>query len=117
MDEKLSKYFSGTLTQAETSELFNRIYTDDSLKTEFIRLQNTYALSHISKLSANEAEGQKGFREFTRRLQTKKQRRIILRALQYAAVVVALIASTFFVTNYFYENSSSNTNTVYVPAG
>ncbi|WP_298646044.1 FecR domain-containing protein [uncultured Proteiniphilum sp.] len=119
MNEKLSKYFLSELGQAETSELFHQLKTDESLQTQFIRLQNIYALSLVSPLSTNETEGRRGFQKFVLRLQTKKQRTIIRLAFQYAAVAVILIGSTFFLTKYFYENvpDNSETNTLYVPAG
>lgn len=118
MDEKLAKYFLGNLTQAETSELFQQLHSDESLKAEYIRLQNTYALSHVSELSKNVEEGKRGFNAFNHRLQIKKRRKLFRTALQYAAVAIVLIASTFFITQIFTENKTLGAlNTLYVPAG
>ena len=59
MEEKLPKYFSGELGQSDTSELFNELKTNELLREEFVRMQNTYALTHLSKFSKNESEGRR----------------------------------------------------------
>ena len=118
MHEKLSNYLLGELDSAETSELLNQLEADKALQTEFIRLQNLYALSQISDLSKNEAEGKRSFQNFIQQLQAKKQRKIVRLVLQYAAIGLILVASTFFFTKHFVENTgNSEMNTLYVPAG
>lgn len=119
MEDTLTKYFLGELTQSEISDLFYRLETDETLKAEFVRMQNIYALSHLSHLSANEAEGKIGWQKFIREIKTRKQQKTIRLAFQYAAIGLALIASTFFATNYFHKklNGGNEMNTLYVPAG
>jgi len=51
MDERLPKYFSGELGQSDISDLLNELRTNELLREEFVRMQNVFALSHLSKLS------------------------------------------------------------------
>lgn len=119
MHDTLSKYFSGELSNDVTSRLLNQLNENEALKAEFIRLQNIYALSHLSDLSKNEAEAKQSFLKFAHKLRAKKQRKILNRVFQYAAVALIFIVSTFFLTQYLYLNASGNNqmNTLYVPAG
>jgi len=96
MEEKLPKYFSGELGQSDTSELFNELKTDELLQEEFVRMQNIYALTHLSKFSTNESEGRKSFQVFLQRLKARKRLKVIRLTMRYAAVALGLIASTFF---------------------
>lgn len=117
MDDRLTKYFLGYLGQQETSELFQQLKSERSLYDEFICIQNTLSLAHLSQMSAGDEEaGKKSFSDFVNKLRLKKQRRTIRFALQYAAAGLILVASTFFLTRYFSLNSNE-TNTLYVPAG
>lgn len=116
MDEKITKYFLGNLGQQETSELFHQLQSVESLRTDFVRLQNSIALAHLSPLSRNEEEGKRSYPGFLHQQQLKKRRRVIRFAFQYAAVALALIASTYFLTRHFILKSNE-TNTLYVPAG
>lgn len=118
MDEKLYNYFLGKLSQTEISELFHQLDSDKSLKAEFIRLQNLYAISHLSTQSINRDEGQQHFHSFSQRIKRKAQRKIISNIFKYAAVAVILIASTVWATLYFSGGVQDiTTNTLYVPAG
>src|SRR5690554_4563340 len=103
MDEKLTKYFLGHLGQQETSELFHQLNRDESLRAEFVRLQNIFALSQLSSLSKNEEEGKRSYLGFLRQQHLKKQRRTIRLVVQYAATALILITSTFFLTRNFYD--------------
>lgn len=115
MEEKLTKYFQGKLGQQETYELFHEMKTDKLLRAEFVRLQNIYALTHLSQLSVNEEEGRKSYSRFTHKLHTNIHRKTVRLVFQYAAIAIVLVASTFFLTTLFYNNIE--TNTLYVPAG
>lgn len=118
MDENLIKYFAGELTSFEEETLFHALENDGSLMTEFIRIQNSQALAHLSSLSVDREEGEKGYRVFLRRLKSKKQKRVLQHVVQYAAMALLLIGSTFFITNYINERSHKyEQNTLFVPAG
>lgn len=119
MEEKLPKYFSGELEQSDTAELFNELEKNELLREEFVRMQNTYALTHLSKFSKNESEGRRSYQQFLQQLKTKKRQKVVRLAVQYAAAALILIASTFFATRYLLTDNSSNReiNTLVVPAG
>jgi transmembrane sensor len=119
MEEKLPKYFSGELEQSDTAELFNELEKNELLREEFVRMQNTYALTHLSKFSKNESEGRRSYQQFLQQLKTKKRQKVVRLAVQYAAVALVLIASTFFATRYFLVGSDGEMepNRLVVPAG
>ncbi|MEA5081747.1 MAG: FecR family protein [Dysgonamonadaceae bacterium] len=116
MEDRITKYFLGELGQQETSELFHEMKTDNLLRNEFVRLQNLYALSHLSELSVNEEEGREWYERLMHKLNTNKHRKIAKLVFKYAAIAIVLIASTFFLTMHFYNNNAEN-NKLYVPAG
>lgn len=119
MEEKLPKYFSGELEQSDTAELFNELEKNELLREEFVRMQNTYALTHLSKFSKNESEGRRSYQQFLQQLKTKKRQKVVRLAVQYAAAALILIASTFFATRYFLVGSDGEMepNRLVVPAG
>ncbi|MFA5734577.1 MAG: hypothetical protein WC904_06275, partial [Proteiniphilum sp.] len=119
MEEILSKYFSGELNRSEESELFRQMENDETLRDEYIRLQNIYALTQLLKHPLQEADGVKGFNSFTHRLKVRKRQKIFVSLLQYAAISLLLIASTFFLTRalILQSNATAEMNTLYVPAG
>lgn len=119
MEEKLLKYFSGELGQSDTSELFNELKTDELLQEEFVRMQNIYALTHLSKFSTNESEGRRSYQQFLQQLKTKKRQKVVRLVVQYAAAALILIASTFFATRYLLTDNGSDReiNSLVVPAG
>ena len=117
MHEKLAKYFSGELSQSEKASLLKEIKGDVGLKDEFVRMQNNYALSRMSRLSIDEREGKRGFINFEYKLNKKKRRQVIRIAMQYAAVAIVMIASTLLVSRYIPDNNNNELNSLYVPAG
>lgn len=119
MEDILTKYFLSQLSNSEKKELFLRMKSDESLRTEYIRLQNLYALAHLAQHTSHEAEGVEAINRFKVKLQALKRQRKMQLLLQYAAVSLLLIASTVIFTRHFSENSSlpSTLNSLYVPAG
>ncbi|HBX46377.1 FecR family protein [Limibacterium fermenti] len=119
MEDRILKYVLGELNTSEKAALRKQLEADKSLKEEFIRIQNTYALTLLSEQAINKQEGQKHFDCFLQQLKHQKRRRIIKTTLQYAAIVALLIASTVLATLHF---STSETpplamNSLHVPAG
>lgn len=116
MEKRIFQYFSNELVPEEFTELLNDVEKDDLLRKEFVRLQNTIALSHLSRISVNRDEGSKGYDLFKKRLYIKKQRETIRTILHYAAIALLLIIPTFLLTkNLLFQ--SEETNSLYVPAG
>ena len=119
MKEILTKYFSGEINGSEERKLFGQMEYDESLRAEYIRLQNIYALTLLGQHPSQEAEGVKGFTTFTQRLQARKRQMKARVILQYAATALLLITSTFFLTRALLlrSNAAIEMNTLYVPAG
>jgi ferric-dicitrate binding protein FerR (iron transport regulator) len=119
MDDRILKYFLGELDESERLQLLKLIGGDESLKNEFVEMQNLFALTQLSAHPEDDETAKESFRIFTRRLQAKQRKLFLIKIGKIAAVVLALIVSTVFATLYFAENSTRNTafNTLYVPAG
>ena len=118
MEEEIYKYFSNELDHSDESELFSQLETSEELRENFIRLQNIFALVHLSKLSKNESTGRRSFQSFMQQVKIKKQRRNIHIIIQYAAIALLLITSTALITKYFFEvGNNMEMNTLFVPAG
>lgn len=119
MDDRILKYFLGELDESERLQLLKLIGGDESLKNEFVEMQNLFALTQLSAHPEDDETAKESFRIFTRRLQAKQRRLFLIKIGKIAAVALALIVSTVFATLYFAENSTRNTafNTLYVPAG
>jgi ferric-dicitrate binding protein FerR (iron transport regulator) len=119
MDEILLKYLLGELGETEQRDLLHQMEGDQALRAAYIRMQNIYALTLLTPHPSQEAEGLRGFNAFTRRLQAKRQKKMIRSLLRYAAISLLLIASTFFLTRAFFIQSTGvqELNTLYVPAG
>jgi transmembrane sensor len=119
MDDRILKYFLGELDESERLRLLKQINSDESLKEEYIRLQNIFALTHLAKHEGDEEQARASFRRFLRRVEAKRRRERMKSIVKIAAVALAVIVSTVFATLYFAENSTRNSafNTLYVPAG
>jgi transmembrane sensor len=119
MDERLLKYFLGELEDSERLQLLKQINSDESLKGEYIRLQNIFALSHLAKHEGDEEAARVSFRQFVRRVEAKRRREFLKTLGKIAAFALVLITSTVFLTLYFSKNNVREiaTNTLYVPAG
>ncbi|HOK35661.1 MAG TPA: FecR family protein [Paludibacteraceae bacterium] len=118
MDERLIKFLLGELNDSERLQLLKEIKEDESLKEEYIRLQNIYALTHLVEHKNDEEKGRKSFQQFIKRVQTHYRHKTIANVCKIAAITIVLIVSTVFLTLYFVKNDSYNvTNMLYVPAG
>lgn len=118
MHDHLIKYFLGELDEDATTQLFDAMKEDESLKKEFIELQNLHALSQLTEQSADEMEAARGYRRFLQRVKVKRQRHVMRHIYRYAAIAILLIGSTFFFTKLFYGvGGSVEMNSLYVPAG
>lgn len=118
MNKNLIKFFQGELSAADTDKLLDAIEKDKTLKEEFINMQNIYALSKLASSSVDNEEGKKGLKLFYTKANKIKNRNIVIRMFQYAAIITILITSTFFFTKFYYDlKESSENNILYVPAG
>ena len=119
MDDRILKYFLGELNESERLQLLKLIEQDESLKNEFVEMQNLFALTQLSAHPGDEEMAKQSYRIFTRRLQAKQRKLFLIKIGKIAAIALVLIISTVFATLFFTENSTRNTafNTLYVPAG
>ena len=119
MDDRILKYFLGELDDSERLQLLKLIERDETLKKEFVEMQNLFALTQLSAHPGDDETAKESYRIFTRRLQAKQRKLFLIKIGKIAAVALALIVSTVFATLFFTEKSTRNTafNTLYVPAG
>ena len=118
MNELIDKYFAGEMTDREKKDLFDRIETDETLKKEFLRMQNVVALTGILSLQDDPEVSRKGKQHFAQLLFRKRLKRTIIVSLKYAAVFAVLIAGTFYVTKqYLSEEFGKNYTMITAPKG
>ena len=118
MNELIDKYFAGEMTDWEKKDLFDRIETDETLKKEFLRMQNVVALTGILSRQDDPEVSRKGKQHFAKLLFRKRLKRTITVSLKYAAVFAVLIAGTFYVTKqYLSEEFGKNYTMITAPKG
>ena len=118
MNELIDKYFAGEMTDREKKDLFDRIETDETLKKEFLRMQNVVALTGILSRQDDPEVSRKGKQHFAKLLFRKRLKRTITVSLKYAAVFAVLIAGTFYVTKqYLSEEFGKNYTMITAPEG
>ena len=118
MNELLDNDFAGEMTDREKKDLFDRIETDETLKKEFLRMQNVVALTGILSRQDDPEVSRKGKQHFAKLLFRKRLKRTITVSLKYAAVFAVLIAGTFYVTKqYLSEEFGKNYTMITAPKG
>lgn len=90
MDTLLYKYFSGTISNDEKAELFNKIETDAQLKKEYASLQNTMALSLMQKKEGDDEWATAKLSELKRSYSHRVIKRAAYKCLKYAAMVAVV---------------------------
>ena len=106
------------MTDREKKDLFDRIETDETLKKEFLRMQNVVALTGILSRQDDPEVSRKGKQHFAQLLFRKRLKRTIIVSLKYAAVFAVLIAGTFYVTKqYLSEEFGKNYTMITAPKG
>lgn len=106
------------MTDREKKDLFDRIETDETLKKEFLRMQNVVALTGILSRQDDPEVSRKGKQHFAKLLFRKRLKRTITVSLKYAAVFAVLIAGTFYVTKqYLSEEFGKNYTMITAPKG
>lgn len=120
MNEQIIKYFQGELNTTERLQLLRQVEADDELKKQFIEYKNMHALLALSDQTDNKEANKQGYIQFNKLIKTKKIRRIMSHAVNYAAVITLLILSTYWLTTSHIESQqlvADVENTLYVPAG
>ncbi|MDR1938310.1 MAG: FecR family protein [Tannerellaceae bacterium] len=100
MEELLNRYFAEALPDHEKSVLFDRLEQDEALKAEYVRLQNTMAISGMISRQGDEHRTVESFRKMMRCATKRRRSRMALSVMKYAAAVLILIATWFLSKEY-----------------
>jgi ferric-dicitrate binding protein FerR (iron transport regulator) len=120
MNKQIEKYFGGEPDINERIELLEKIKSDKVLQAEFTTYQNTLALFSFSDSVTDTADTERGYRSFLRTVRRKHVRRIVLKAVGYAAAIVLLIVSVHLYDVYTTPSVTPEVITetsLFVPAG
>lgn len=116
MNEQIHKYFLGELGSTEQTELFNRIKEDPSLRKEFSKQQNLYALLDTLPQRNDLQEAERSYSRF--RIPKSRSKIRLFPIFKYAAAIALLILSTWWITyTTIQDSASAEVNTLHVPAG
>ncbi|MDR1120797.1 MAG: FecR family protein [Dysgonamonadaceae bacterium] len=91
MKEELDNYLLGNLSDKEKAALLDKIELDADCKSEFIRMQNTVALSKLYEQKGDKEWAGRMINELERKAKRKQNRRLFLNIARYAAVIVLLV--------------------------
>lgn len=118
MDKKLTRYFSGELSELEKDELFNQLMICQKEKTKFTRIQNTIALTGLIQQPDDERWTATKFGQLQQKIQRRKHKQIVFSFLRYAAIGLFLITGTWFYALHYFRPASQNLFTeIQVPKG
>lgn len=99
MNEQLDKYFLGVLSSAEKRELFNHLETHPDEKEEYIRLQNTIAISSLQRQEGDDKWALLKMNELQKRIHRAKKRKIYIHITKYAAIFAVILANIWFIAD------------------
>ncbi len=119
MEEKLGNYFQGKLSHDERVELLRSVESDESLKAEFLKMQNVFALLNLSVEEDDSEEGKESYIDFLKKKNHLKFRLLATRFLKYAAIIAIVVLSSIMLTLRITElpDLAISENTLFVPAG
>lgn len=111
MSDKVSKYFSGKLTDEDRCSLFEQMQLDESLKKELIYLKGLQSYSQLMPQPNDKQYGEKSFALFSKKYLNADKRNVLINVLKYAASVVIIIGLSIFS---FYNINASDKEMVAV---
>jgi ferric-dicitrate binding protein FerR (iron transport regulator) len=117
MEELLNRYFAGTLPEEDKAVLFNHLERNDALRAEYVRLQNTVAVSAMISREGDEEWTVKSFRKTMHRAGICRRRRILLAVMKYAASVFILAGTWFLSKEYASGDRTSGYTLIEAPKG
>jgi ferric-dicitrate binding protein FerR (iron transport regulator) len=91
MKEELDNYFLGALSDKKKTVFLDKIESNADCKSEFIRMQNTVALSRLHEQKGDKQWAGQMINELDRRARRKQNRRLFLSIAKYAAVIALLL--------------------------
>lgn len=101
MNTQLYKYFFGELSDTEKQELLNRIESSPEDKAEFIRIQNTIAISKLGKQDGDSEWASRKMEELKIWIDRKQIRKFYISLAKYVAVAAILLVNVWLLTNRF----------------
>lgn len=117
MNDLLEKYFTEPLTDQEKTELFREIDLNPDLKKDFVRLQNTVA---VSNMADNPNDGKwilSKFNQIIHTIKKRKQRRLFFSIMKYSAAAILLSAVWFLSKEYTLSGQAHDFTYIEVPTG
>lgn len=118
MNEQLDKYFLGELSDIEKEALFDRIETNSNEKTEFIRMQNTVAISKLGTQKLDNELATQKMKELGSRINRRQTRKFYLSLVKYAAITAILLVNAWLLTDKFMPKEKNILyTTIEVPKG
>jgi ferric-dicitrate binding protein FerR (iron transport regulator) len=106
MHDLISKYFQGTISLPEKTELFSLIEVDTELRKEFISVQNVLAITSVLPDHSDETRTLGRLRQFKRKCKKKKRLHSMKRISRYTILVAASILATWGVIDYSVKNEN-----------
>lgn len=97
--EELENYFLGELSEQEKILLFDKIQSDRAYEAEFIRLQNTIALTRLLSQNDDRHQANLMLKELNGKIKKKTTRRKLWKAIPYAAAFALLIVNGWLLNN------------------
>jgi ferric-dicitrate binding protein FerR (iron transport regulator) len=95
MKEELDNYFLGELTDREKAVFLDRVQSDKALKSDFILMQNTVALSKLYPQKDDEQTANQKIAELEKRIGRKRRRLILWKIARYAAVIALIVMNAW----------------------
>jgi ferric-dicitrate binding protein FerR (iron transport regulator) len=119
MKEELDNYFLGELTDREKAAFFDRVQSDETLKSDFIGMQNAVALSKLYPQKDDEQTAIRKIAELEKRIGRKRQRLILWKIARYAAVIALLVTNAllFFMATEKEDDEAIAYTKIEVPSG
>lgn len=118
MNEDFDNYFSGALSDKEKRDFIERVASDETAKAEFIRMQQTVALSQLHTQKGDAAFASEMLYELDKTVRFKARRRIWWNMTKYAAVIAVLVINSWLLWDKFNPSEEELAYTVIeVPKG
>lgn len=117
MNEKMTDFFTGQLTDAEKNEFFNSLDADGTLKKEFVAMQQLYALSGMATQKDDADYARKKYEQFKLVVKKRKLRLFTMNLVRYAAVFLVVIAGYFTLDRFVLNPSQVHYSQIKVAVG
>ncbi|MFV0331502.1 MAG: FecR family protein [Dysgonomonas sp.] len=104
MDERLTNYLLGLLSDKEKLALFEEMESNESLKAKYAEAQNIMSLAQMVEEHDDDKYTANKLNEFKRKTQNLLIRKIAFRVSKYAAAILILIGVGFIFNKYILDD-------------